>query len=223
MHASTKLCARVCSLALRSYHLPSGLLHPASTDVKARGPPSPGAGAATEWPAAVHPVNTLRSPQSATTAGRAAVASKQDSTAAVAHPPKSTSQCGWGVLIRDLSRIVMILFDLSQITFGFRGSFCSCWIHPCSYFLRFTRPILHDLCTPGFAARAVIKSFCNGDPAAVQNIFGRFLLHVYPGETLVTEMWVDGQRVQYQTKVKERDRAVLSRYMLLKQHIPSSL
>uniref|UniRef100_A0A453LIE3 Uncharacterized protein n=1 Tax=Aegilops tauschii subsp. strangulata TaxID=200361 RepID=A0A453LIE3_AEGTS len=67
----------------------------------------------------------------------------------------------------------------------------------------FTRPILHGLCTLGFAARAVIKSFCNGDPAAVRNIFGRFLLHVYPGETLVTEMWVDGQRVQYQTKAKE--------------------
>ncbi|XP_044955144.1 enoyl-CoA hydratase 2, peroxisomal-like [Hordeum vulgare subsp. vulgare] len=87
----------------------------------------------------------------------------------------------------------------------------------------FTRPILHDLYTLGFAARAVIKSFCNGDPAAMQNIFGRFLLHVYPGEMLVTEMWVNGQRVQYQTKVKERDRAVLSGYVLLKQHIPSSL
>ncbi|KAI4973743.1 hypothetical protein ZWY2020_041524 [Hordeum vulgare] len=83
--------------------------------------------------------------------------------------------------------------------------------------LKFTRPILHGLCTLGFAARAVIKSFCNGDPTAVQNIFGGFLLHVYPSETLVTEM------VQYQTKVKERDRAVLSGYVLLKQHIPSSL
>ncbi|WVZ65762.1 hypothetical protein U9M48_015075 [Paspalum notatum var. saurae] len=86
----------------------------------------------------------------------------------------------------------------------------------------FTRPILHGLCTLGFAARAVIKSFCNGEPTAVKSIFGRFLLHVYPGETLSTEMWLDGQKVHYQTKVKERNRAALSGYVLL-QHIPSSL
>ncbi|ONM23247.1 Enoyl-CoA hydratase 2 peroxisomal [Zea mays] len=86
----------------------------------------------------------------------------------------------------------------------------------------FTRPILHGLCTLGFAARAVIKSFCNGEPTAVKSIFGRFLLHVYPGETLSTEMWLDGQKVHYQTKAKERNRAVLSGYVLL-QHIPSSL
>uniref|UniRef100_A0A0A9DJV0 MaoC-like domain-containing protein n=1 Tax=Arundo donax TaxID=35708 RepID=A0A0A9DJV0_ARUDO len=89
-------------------------------------------------------------------------------------------------------------------------------------FCRFTRPILHGLCTLGFATRAVIKSFCNGEPTAVKSICGRFLLHVYPGETLSTEMWLDGQKVHYQTKVKERNRAVLSGYVLLK-HIPSSL
>ncbi|XP_010935207.1 enoyl-CoA hydratase 2, peroxisomal [Elaeis guineensis] len=86
----------------------------------------------------------------------------------------------------------------------------------------FTRPILHGLCTLGYAVRAIIKSLCNGEPTAVKSIFGRFLLHVYPGETLVTEMWLEGPRVIYQTKVKERNRAVLSGYVLLK-HIPSSL
>ena len=61
-------------------------------------------------------------------------------------------------------------------------------------FCRFTHPILHDLCTLGFAARTVIKSFCNGEPTAVKSIFSRFLLHVYPGETLSTEMWLDDQK-----------------------------
>ncbi|KAF3324913.1 Enoyl-CoA hydratase 2 [Carex littledalei] len=87
---------------------------------------------------------------------------------------------------------------------------------------RFSRPIQHGLCTLGFVIRAVVKSFCNGEPAAVKSIFGRFLLHVYPGETLVTEMWLQAPRVIYQTKVKERNKAVLSGYVEIKQ-IPSSL
>ncbi|PIN00474.1 Peroxisomal multifunctional beta-oxidation protein [Handroanthus impetiginosus] len=74
----------------------------------------------------------------------------------------------------------------------------------------FSRPILHGLCTLGFAVRAIIKTICRGDQNMIKNISGRFLLHVYPGETLITEMWVEGLRVLYQVKVKERHRAVLS-------------
>ncbi|GAB2215936.1 hypothetical protein Drorol1_Dr00023699 [Drosera rotundifolia] len=74
----------------------------------------------------------------------------------------------------------------------------------------FSRPILHGLCTLGFAVRAVIKCICRGDPDIVKSISGRFLLHVFPGETLVTEMWLDGLRVVYQVTVKERNKPVLS-------------
>ncbi|PIA32894.1 hypothetical protein AQUCO_04300079v1 [Aquilegia coerulea] len=79
----------------------------------------------------------------------------------------------------------------------------------------FSRPILHGLCTLGFAVRAIIKCLCNGEPALVSGIFGRFLLHVYPGETLITEMWLEGSRVIYQTKVKERSRTALMGYVVL--------
>ncbi|PQP95877.1 enoyl-CoA hydratase 2 peroxisomal [Prunus yedoensis var. nudiflora] len=77
----------------------------------------------------------------------------------------------------------------------------------------FTRPILHGLCTLGFSVRAIVKCICRGDPNLVKCISGRFLLHVYPGETLLTEMWLEGLRVIYQTKVKERSRTVLSGYV----------
>ncbi|CAL1353464.1 unnamed protein product [Linum trigynum] len=78
------------------------------------------------------------------------------------------------------------------------------------------------VCTLGFAVRAVIKCIGRGDANAVKNILGRFLLHVYPGETLISEMWLQGSRVLYQTKVKERDRTVLAGYVDL-HHIPSAL
>ncbi|KAG8378024.1 hypothetical protein BUALT_Bualt08G0095200 [Buddleja alternifolia] len=86
----------------------------------------------------------------------------------------------------------------------------------------FSRPILHGLCTLGFAVRAIIKNICRGDQNMIKNISGRFLLHVYPGETLITEMWLDGLRVLYQVKVKERNRAVLSGVVTLNR-LSSSL
>ncbi|KAK6773035.1 hypothetical protein RDI58_028273 [Solanum bulbocastanum] len=73
----------------------------------------------------------------------------------------------------------------------------------------FSRPILHGLCTLGFAVRTIIKCICGGDQNMIKKVSGRFLLHVYPGETLITEMWLEGLRVIYQVKVNERNRAVL--------------
>ncbi|KAK9165012.1 hypothetical protein Scep_000203 [Stephania cephalantha] len=86
----------------------------------------------------------------------------------------------------------------------------------------FSRPILHGLCTLGFAVRAIVKRLCNGEPTLVKSIFGRFLLHVYPGETLITEMWLESSKVLFQTKVRERNKAVLSGYVVLGQ-LTSSL
>eukprot|EP00258_Populus_trichocarpa_P040394 XP_024456413.1 enoyl-CoA hydratase 2, peroxisomal isoform X1 [Populus trichocarpa] len=85
----------------------------------------------------------------------------------------------------------------------------------------FSRPILHGLCSLGFAVRAVIKCICRGDANIIKTISGRFLLHVYPGETLITEMWLEGSRVIYQAKVKERNRAVLSGFVDLRHVTPS--
>ncbi|XP_073276868.1 enoyl-CoA hydratase 2, peroxisomal-like isoform X2 [Primulina huaijiensis] len=86
----------------------------------------------------------------------------------------------------------------------------------------FSRPILHGLCSLGFAVRAIIKCICRGDQNMIKNISGKFLLHVYPGETLITEMWLDGLRVLYQVNVRERNKTVLSGAVSL-THLSSSL
>lgn len=57
----------------------------------------------------------------------------------------------------------------------------------------FDRPILHGLCTYGFAGRAVLRALCGSDPARFGSMSGRFTSPVTPGEGLRTEMWETGR------------------------------
>ncbi|KAA0120613.1 MaoC/PaaZ C-terminal domain-containing protein [Mycolicibacterium sp. P9-22] len=63
----------------------------------------------------------------------------------------------------------------------------------------FDGPILHGLCTYGVVARELIRVLCDGDPSRLSTYSSRFSRPVYPGQTLVTSVWLDGCRALFRT------------------------
>ncbi len=74
----------------------------------------------------------------------------------------------------------------------------------------FGRPILHGLCTFGVAARAILKACCGNEQSRLRKIQVRFSAPVFPGETIRTEIWRNGQSVSFRARVVERDAVVLN-------------
>ncbi len=69
----------------------------------------------------------------------------------------------------------------------------------------FKAPILHGLASYGVAARAVLKYLEQTDSSNLSTFGLRFSAPVYPGETIRTEVWKDGNEVSFRAWVLERD------------------
>jgi len=75
----------------------------------------------------------------------------------------------------------------------------------------FERPILHGLCTYGIVGRALLDALCADEGARVRRMDVRFSSPVYPGETIETRIWREGDgRAAFRARVAERDIIVIN-------------
>lgn len=74
----------------------------------------------------------------------------------------------------------------------------------------FPVPILHGLCTYGTACVAILKTICAYDHTMITALDVRFSAPVYPGETIITDMWRDESLVSFRCRLKEREVTVIN-------------
>jgi acyl dehydratase len=74
----------------------------------------------------------------------------------------------------------------------------------------FETPILHGLCSYGIVCKAVVDNVLGGDPTKLKRYQARFAGVVFPGETIVTSIWKEGERLLLQANTKERSSPVIS-------------
>jgi acyl dehydratase len=73
----------------------------------------------------------------------------------------------------------------------------------------FPGPILHGLCTYGIAGRAIMRACGDNDPARIASLDARFSSPVYPGETVTTRIWQDGNAISFECVVAARGVTVI--------------
>lgn len=73
----------------------------------------------------------------------------------------------------------------------------------------FPRPILHGLCTFGYAGYAISRLVPGQVRMTIRSIAARFTAPFYPDETIRTEVWMEGTEVRFRCRSVERDIVVL--------------
>ena len=61
-----------------------------------------------------------------------------------------------------------------------------------------------------FACRAVLKAVAGYDHTRIRGFDVRFSAPVYPGESITTDLWIDGNTVSFRCRVPEREVVVIN-------------
>jgi acyl dehydratase len=59
--------------------------------------------------------------------------------------------------------------------------------------------VVHGLCTMAFASRVMIDKLCGGDPVRLKRLRVQFSRPVFPGQSIMTKVWPDGEHVSRRT------------------------
>jgi len=54
--------------------------------------------------------------------------------------------------------------------------------------------IVHGLCTMAFTSKVMIDNLCGGDPTRLKRLRVRFVRPVFPGQTITTKVWREGDK-----------------------------
>lgn len=74
----------------------------------------------------------------------------------------------------------------------------------------FPKPIIHGLCTYGTTCRAIITNVLGHDASKIVGYDVRFSSPVFPGETVLVDVWKDGNVVSFRARLKERGIVVIN-------------
>ena len=73
----------------------------------------------------------------------------------------------------------------------------------------FERPILHGIASLSIGVHAVLRTVLGYDPARLKSASTRFVAPVFPGDTLATDIWVEGNSALFRTRALERNVTVM--------------
>lgn len=74
----------------------------------------------------------------------------------------------------------------------------------------FPRPILHGLCSYGLACKVVLEQFADHQPQKIKRHRVRFSKPVFPGDTLLFNLWKDGHTISWTAAAVGREGLVLN-------------
>ncbi len=75
----------------------------------------------------------------------------------------------------------------------------------------FEQPIMHGLCTLGFACRALINTLIPGEPEKLRRLKCRFSRSVYPGDPIKTRIWkTEDNQAVWQTVNTRTDEVIIT-------------